>query len=322
MSKLVFVYTIPRPTANGMSQWVSASGVNLKKTKVGRSKDRLCALYSTRIGGLLNYISYTPWLENGSPVKDAQGQPLTLQDQAEKKWGLSKGYLTNKAWRKGDSMKEEDMSYFQKKSWSMQDGCTVLDLEKFDDEMHYYVLLASQFCANSEKEWRSHKWPKALYYIAMESESDDIKYQKTAAKGTALAALHDSELVPDSKRKIISLLGLATTKSPLNDKQVYNLLFEYIDNSTYTVGSNIDKFNFYFTLLKTPKTRAEFEARYILRQAIENRVIYEKQGSYYWINGQATTNIGDRIEEVIDFLTSPKRSKELEDIQAQIKANL
>lgn len=115
MSKLVFVYTIPRPTANGMSQWVSASGVSLKKTKVARSKDRLSALYSTRIGGLANYISYTPWLDNGVPVKDEKGQPLMLQDQLEKKWGLSKGFLTNKAWRKGDSMKESDMTYFPEK---------------------------------------------------------------------------------------------------------------------------------------------------------------------------------------------------------------
>lgn len=203
----------------------------------------------------------------------------------------------------------------------MQDGCTVLDLEKFDDEMHYYVLLGSQFCANSEKEWRSHKWPKALYYIAMESESDDIKYQKTALKGKALAALHDSEITPDSMRKIAVLIGLITSKAQVNDKMVYNLLFEYIDNTTYTVGSNIDKFNFFFSMLKSPKTRAEFEARYIIKQAIDHRVIYEKQGSFFWINGQSTINIGDRIEEAVEFITSPKKTKELEEILAQIKAN-
>ena len=321
MSKLVFVYTIPRPTANGMSQWVSASGVNLKKTKVGRAKDRISALYSSRIGGLLNYISHTPWLENGKPVLDESGKELTLQDQAEKKWNLPKGYLTNKPWRKGESMKESDMTYFQKKAWSMEDGCTVLDLEKFEDEMQYYVLLASQFCANSEKEWRSHKWPKALYYIAMEAESDDIKYQKIAQKGRAIASLHDSELTADTMRKMVSLLNLASTKSPLNDKTVYNLLYEFIDNTTFTVGSNLDKFNFFFSMLKSPKTRAEFEARFILKKAIDHRVIYEKQGAYFWLNGQSTINIGDRIEEAVDFLTSPKRKKELDDIQAQIKSN-
>lgn len=318
---LVFVYTIPRPTANGMSQWVSNSGVSLKKTKVGRSKDRLSALYSPKVGGLANYISYTPWIEGGVTKTDSEGRALTLQDKLEQKWNLQKGYLTNRAWRKGDSMDEKDMTYFQRKSWSMEDGCTVLDLSKFDDEMHYYVLLASSLCANSEREWRAHKWPKALYYIALESESEDIQYQKSILKSAAFAALHSELVTPDVLKKLACLLQLSRTTSQVTEKMYHNLLFNFIESSTATPGSNIDKFNFFFNMLKTAKGKSEFEARYIIKQGIDTRVIYEKQNSYFWTNKGAVINIGDRIEEAVEFINSPKKAKEVEEILQQIKEN-
>lgn len=56
-------------------------------------------------------------MENGiQKVDDRTGRKLTLQDREEQRWGLESGFLTNKAWRRGDSVKEEDMTYFQKAS--------------------------------------------------------------------------------------------------------------------------------------------------------------------------------------------------------------
>ncbi len=43
-SKLVFIKSIPRQTATGVSEWVSdVSGKRLNKTKIGRAVDKLQA---------------------------------------------------------------------------------------------------------------------------------------------------------------------------------------------------------------------------------------------------------------------------------------
>jgi len=66
---LIFVNSIPRSTATGIHDWVNdSSGVKMQKVKIGRCNDGIRALYSLSKGGLANYISYTPWIENGVPV--------------------------------------------------------------------------------------------------------------------------------------------------------------------------------------------------------------------------------------------------------------
>ena len=60
-TKKVFIQSIPRETATKISDWTNdTSGKKLKKTKIGRCRDTLQALWSPRVGGLANYISYTP----------------------------------------------------------------------------------------------------------------------------------------------------------------------------------------------------------------------------------------------------------------------
>jgi len=326
MSRKIFIQSIPRESAIGLSEWSSdVSGVKLNKTKVGRSNTRIMALHNPRVGGLANYISYTPYTDptTGIEQKDEQGNTVMLQQHLEKKWGLPKDFLNNRPYRKDSSLKPEDLSYFQTKYWILQDGTTVFDLDNMDDELGYYVFLASQIVANSEREWRAHKWPKAQFYISLENEGENIKYQKNILKGKTLAALHASHMVPSVKRKIVSLLELASTKSDLTVEQVDNLLFDYIDKSTFTPGSNIDKFTAVVKLLDTAKGKEEFEARYIIKQAIDTKVIYEKQGSYIWVKPDGNTlNVADRLSEMIDFILSPKKSKEVDEIQEQIKSKL
>jgi len=220
---------------------------------------------------------------------------------------------------KGDSLKEEDFTYFQRQSWQLNDGSTVLDLNLMNDELGYYVMLASSLVANSEKEWREHKWPRAQYYIALENESEELKHKKTALKLKAFKALSDNELTIPIKRKIISILDLASTKSSLSDQQIENTLYDYIEKSTFLSGSNIDKFLDVINLLTTATGRETFEARYILKQALEARIIYEKQDIYTWIRPAGNIVIGNRYSEAVDFLLNPAKSAELEEIQQQIK---
>lgn len=98
-NKKVFIQSIPRETATKISDWTNdSSGKRLKKTKIGRCRDTIQALYSPKHGGLANGLSYKPWMENGKQKVDEQtGRKLTLQDREERKWNLPEGYLTNKA---------------------------------------------------------------------------------------------------------------------------------------------------------------------------------------------------------------------------------
>lgn len=319
MSRLVFVYSIQRESAFGVDQWTSASGVNLKKSKIGNCTDTLKCLYSLKQGGLANYISYTPWIEDGKQKVDEKGNPLMLQSKLELKWNKPAGYFTNEALSKGDNRPDHERTYFQRMSWKLSDGCTVFDLDTMDGEMGYYMLLASSKCANSEKEWRSHMWPKAEWYIALENESESIKAQKNQSKIKAFGALSDTKLTDTYRRKIVSLLELSATRTTLTTEQVNNLLVDYIDRSTYTAGSNIDKFMELYNLLSTATGRDELEARYLLAQAIDNRLIFERQGSYTWIRPQGQVVIGERFQEAVDFILNPKKQPEVEELTAAIK---
>lgn len=325
MSKrLVFIYSIPRESAFGMHDWVSdTSGVKLKKNKVGRATDTICCLYSPRVGGLANYISYTPWIENGVQVIDeADKRPLTLQDKMEKKWNKPKGYFTNRAWMKGDSLKDEDLTYFQRMNWRLNDGCTVFDLNTMEGELGYYAMLASPSVANSEKEWRQHAWPKAKYYIALENESEEIKYKRNDVKIKAVRALGSNDLTDVYKRKLVSLLDIANTKSNMTQEQVTNALYEYIDKSGFEPNSNIDKFLNTVKMLDTPDGREEFEARFIIKQAVDTRVVTEKQGTYTWLNPSGPLEIGNNLAETVEFILNPKKSSDVETIREMIKAKL
>lgn len=73
-------------------------------------------------------------------------------------------------------------------------------------------------------------------------------------------------------------------------------------------------------LLNTPKGMDEFEAQWILRQAIDNRVLYEKQGTYTWVRPKGALVIGERLAEAIDFILNPKKAVEVDELKAEIKA--
>lgn len=318
--KLVFVTSVPRETATGIEDWANdTSGIKMKKVKIGRTRDGIMALYNPKIGGLATGLHH-PWIEDGQPVKDSQGIPLTLQDKLERKWNLEKGYLTNRPWRKGDSMKEEDMTFYQKKVWKFNDGSTVLDLDNMEDELCYYMCLESKFVANSERELKEHKWPKALYYISLENEADELKYKKTERKSKAFAALHHKDVTDTMKRKFAYLLELASSTTSLSNEQVHNLLFDYIDKTSFTPNSNIDKFFGLFDKLTTKTGREELEAQMLLKQAIDTRVIYEKADTYTWPRPEGTVELGNTKHEAIEFILSPKKAVLVDELEAAVKA--
>lgn len=322
MSRKVFIKSIPRESAYNIQEWTNAtSNKKLDKTKVGAYTDTKydLALLSIKRSGYATGL-YKPWLENGVQKKDKDGTPLTLQDYYERKHGRPKGFYHNKQTDpKGDILDESKKSYLETIVIKVNDGSTVLDLDIPDDELRYEAILESPYFANSEKEYLTHKWPKAQFYIALENESDDIKFQKNAVKGQALAELYSSDLTLPYKRLIVAILQLANTRSVLQETQIQNLLHEYIESSSGTVGTNIDKFKELAALVKTPKGRIELEARYLLQESVDYRVVIEKQGSYTWVRPVGALVIGETYSEAIEFLTNPKKIVLVEELKDEIK---
>lgn len=320
MSKKVFIYSLPRKTATGLSEFTDeTSGKNMQKTKFGVCKDGLSALYSSKIGGRATGL-YKPWMEQGVQVKDKDGIPLTLQDKYEMQFNKPKGFLNNKVTSFLEPIDDKDASYFDNLRIKLNDGATVLDLDDFDDLMKYHVILESKYVANSMKERLEHKWAHATHYIALENEDADMKYQKNQVRSKAFAKLHDADMTDLVKRKVASILDLVSTKTNITIQAVDNVLFEYINASDFNPSSNIDKFNEVFDLIKTPRGKEEFEARFLLKDLIDNRLVYEKQGSYTWIRPKGSITIGDRYSEAVDFLMNPKKDSLLLEMKEELKA--
>lgn len=127
---------------------------------------------------------------------------------------------------------------------------------------------------------------------------------------------------PVTKRKTVTALGLAKATAYLTEEQVHNLLFDFIDKSGYTDGSNIDKFTEIFQLTTNAKGREELEARVLLQKAIDARVVYEKQGGYNWNRAEGLITIGETLSEAVDFIMNPKKDALVEELEEEIKAKL
>jgi hypothetical protein len=316
-TKLVYINSIPRNTVSKVSEFRNVGqkgqvGNKLNKTKIfEHCKDGIQALYSPKVGGLKTGLSKTR--SNG---KDER---ITLQEWAEKNWGLEKGFLTNRPYRKNESLRAEDLTYFQKKVWKLNDGLTVLNLEKLDEWCFYQVCLESKYIANSEKEWKTHKWPKATHYIALENESEEIKYKKNNMKSLAFGYLHSEILTLPWKRKFTVLLGLTNARNELTEEVVHNLLFEMIMNSKSRPDgrTDIELFLEYYKNLNESEGRERLEAEFFLITLIDYNLVLEKFGTYKWLT--KGMEIGNNKVEAIDFIVNPKKQTQVEDLEKELK---
>lgn len=322
--KIVQVKSIPRPTATGVGEFKNPdTGKSLEKNKVGDAKTTIQALRSRKVGGLRNGLSYYSWIEEGVQKIDLEGNELTEQDKMEQKWGLDKGFLNNKT---STNLLEHEPgitdSYYHTKSWTLHDGTTLLDLDNMDDELGYKVFLDHKLVANSYNEWKQHKWPYAEFYIANENESEELKYKKNERKGRALASLYAEFMTNDMKRTFAFVLELANSSVDVTDKQIYNLLHDYVDKSTFLPGSNLDKYEELLHIVKTKTGREELTARLLLRRALDSRILNERGQTYTWIRPKGTIELGSTFSEAINFLQNSKKEVLVEELRDAIKAKL
>ncbi len=321
--KKIFIQSIPRETASEVHQFKNPeTGRSLNKNKVGDAKTKIQAAPSPKAGGLKNGLSYKPWIEDGEPVM-REGREATLQDKMEEKWRLPKGHLTNRTspdFTKFD--KKIHNSYYHKLKFALNDGSTMLDLDNMDDELIYYMILDHKLVANSYNEWRQHKWPYAEFYIAIENESEELRYQKNERRGKALASLHSPEMTNFMKKNFVFTLELANSVADITDQQIYNLLHDYLEKSTFTPGSNLDKYEHLLLQVSTKTGREDITAKVLLRRALDSRVVYEKSDTYTWVRPKGTIDLGATYREALDFLQNKKKDVLIEDLKEAIKTKL
>lgn len=300
-SKIVYIKSIPRDTASKISEFRnSETGKKLNKNKIGDCADKIQALFSIRMGAL----------KTG----------LTKEDEAwaEEKWNKPKGYFNNMPWRRGDSLDHKDMPYFQRKSWTLKDGTTTLDLDSMDDWCFYKVCMASKFVANSEKEWKTYKWPKATHYIALENESDEIKYKKNHLKSKAFGKLHSKELTLPWKRKFAVIFEKSNSRITLTEEQVENMLFDLIENSKMKgLKSDIDKFLDACNQLKTADGKMKLENLYLLKTLLDYNIIEEKAGTYKHL--KTDKEIGFTEKEALEYLAHPKKQGQIDELKKELE---
>lgn len=328
MSKKVFVYTIPRPTATKVSEIVNHRNVKLNQTKITRGcKDTRQALLSEKTGKLSTGLA----IMVDNPYKDDKSLPVgfeglagkekvKLQHIKEIEHGVPFDYYTDEPFNRANPRKKEP-TFFQTFKFGINDGMTVFDLGKRDDELAYYVMLASKFFANSKRAWEERKYPDAVYYISEQEESDDLKYEKRQQRDKATALLSVGKLSDnETQRKLLKILLPKESKGELRAQKVYNLLSSAIDSNErdFTGLTFIERFNKVISLLDHPKGKEEFEARAFLQDLINNWIVSEKNGSFQWKSKDMS--IGATKEKALQFITDPDKQEYYDALVDELRA--
>lgn len=319
----VFVYTRPRKTATKVSEVVNGKNIRLNQTKITRGcQDTFQALPSIKTG-LLN-TGLDTLVDN--PHKTDESLPMGFefmkgkdkvkeQHIVEIKYGLPYNFLTPEPYDRNKDKIGKEKTFYQTFVFKLNDGVTILDLDKRDDFLTYKIMLASRKFANSKKDLDAGRFPDALYFIGLENETEDIKFKKKQRVNNSIAKLADSDFDSETQKKMIKVLELA--KGNITNQQAYNTLSAYIEDTT-PGKDNVAEFDKMYKLLETADGREEFEARYFLQDLIDNWVVSEKQGTYIWNSKKLT--LGQRKEDAVKFLINPEKQEEQEELKRQLLA--
>lgn len=337
MGKKVFLKTIPRETATKISDYRNESGervAKLNKTKMGRCKTKLDCPYSSKtrrnitgldipydIDGVKNpYKNKTNLPQEFVYLKDKE--QISLQEYMEVKHGVRKDYYTSRAAKGRDNFntKGADRPFFWDFTYAMNDGTTMLDMDDRNEELAYYMFKSPEYkkVANSEQEWRQHKYPYAQFYISYENEGEELKFESKKRLNRAVAILEGEQLQDvETMKKFVKILKLAKDISTVT--QGYNLIDTLIktDKSTGAV-SGLNRFLELAKLLDTAEGRERLTAKAELADYINHWIITEKAGTYTWVSKAQV--IANREEEAIDFLVNPGKDIERSELELSLKS--
>jgi hypothetical protein len=153
------------------------------------------------------------------------------------------------------------------------------------EELQVYVLKASKFIANSQKELEAGQWPNAKYVIY--DEKTELEKQAAEVEVKAKAIDIFNNLSPEKKLDMLKLYGKALENS--SNDFVYTKLYEIVEN---------DPADFMRQATKSPE---EIKVKALIFD-LEKLGILRRKGTAYLYNDQ---QVGFDYDDTVSYLLNP-----------------
>ena len=167
----------------------------------------------------------------------------------------------------------------------LKDQTMIFDTSKPMEELQVFVLKASKFIANSQKELEQGLWPSAKYVIY--DEQTEIEKQAAEVQTKAKAIDIFNNLSPEKKLDILKLYGKAVENS--SNDFVYTKLYEIVEDNPI---------DFITQATKSPE---EIKIKSLMFD-LEKIGILRRKGTAYLYNDQ---QVGFDYDDTVSYLLSP-----------------
>lgn len=324
---------IARESAQKRTDFIMDPKGNKRRVEVGKSRGKQTAGFRfsvsqhkpKQLNTGFHKMTTNPWAEKidtiSSVYKHLEGkEKISYQDYFEVRLGLEPGTLTSVP--KPIFDKKVALPWIQKWYRDFKD-VTVLDLDDPEDEMTHHLLLhtSPDKCANSFDEITPH----SRMYISLVHEDEEKQVRRNEKIEEGIANLVDLKRTysSDEMYKVAVVLNLA--KGSVNDTMVKNSLSTFITEKSKSQIDNIADFNEVYELFTGDvKQKEEFEAKYLLKELINNRIVSDYRGKYTWASKKNTNLelIGRSEAEALNFLLDIDNRGYREELVEELKAKL
>lgn len=167
----------------------------------------------------------------------------------------------------------------------LKDQTMIFNTDNPIEELQVYVMKASKFIANSQKELDAGKWPNAKYVIY--DEQTELEKQASEVQTKAKAIDIFNNLSPEKKLDMLKLYGKAVENS--SNDFVYTKLYEIVEN---------DPIDFIAQANKSPE---EIKIKALIFD-LEKIGILRRKGTAYLYNDQ---QVGFDYDDTVSYLLNP-----------------
>jgi hypothetical protein len=323
----VFFYLVPRETASKVDLFTGENGEPLNKTKVGLKTGNVYRpLVSATTGKLktgLDVMVDNPYkTEEKDTIKPGfepyiyGKEKIKLQYLLEYKHGVRPNYYSDDAPVKEVAGKDdtEKTPFFQTEKFKVviTDKGLMLDTDKHLDELTYYFLKSSTRCAPNLASANPNLHE---YYIGQENESEEKLFNKVQLVDKAVSILVNPDFSDEFKVKIAKVLKLA--KKETTGVKAHMLLRSYITENVKDQKERVVYFLDITESLKTPEGKEKLEAKALLEDLINYRVISSTGDIYKWKNRDIT--IGTNKTAAVEFLLNPLKQDEVLELERELR---
>ena len=165
------------------------------------------------------------------------------------------------------------------------DQTMIFDTSKPMEELQVYVLKASKFVANSQKELDAGHWPNAKYVIY--DEKTELEKQAAEVEVKAKAIDIFNNLSPEKKLDMLKLYGKALENS--SNDFVYTKLYEIVEDNPIDF------------IAQANKSPEEIKIKALIFD-LEKIGILRRKGTAYLYNDQ---QVGFDYEDTVSYLLNP-----------------